>query len=132
MIFTSKDTIEMQNSKIQRQGHHKSIQKGGQHELPQNPEFNTRYCGKGIRISYSIKDIRREVLIHKTQLRKHGFPSIYNEVTQLHNLRFIQQLELFLFLFYLQQANLHSPIIMKLRQVRIMVFNPTFNNISDI
>jgi hypothetical protein len=96
------------------------------------PEFNARCCGKGIRISYSIKDIRHEVLIHKTQLRKHGFPSIYNEVTQLHNLRFIQQLELFLLLFYLQQANLHSPTIMKLRQVRVMVFNATFNNISAI
>jgi hypothetical protein len=39
---------------------------------------------------------------------------------------------LFLFLFYLQQANLHSPTIMKLRQVRVMVFNATFNNISAI
>jgi len=130
MIFTSKDTIEIQ--KYKDKGSTSRYKRADNMNSHKTPEFNTRCCGKGIRISYSIKDIRHEVLIHKTQLRKHGFPSIYNEVTQLHNLRFIQQLELFLFLFYLQQANLHSPIIMKLRQVRIMVFNATFNNISVI
>ena len=130
MIFTSKDTIEIQ--KYKDKGSTSRYKRADNMNSHKAPGFNTRCCGKGIRISYSIKDIRHEVLIHKTQLRKHGFPSIYNEVTQLHNLRFIQQLELFLFLFYLQQANLHSSIIMKIRQVRIMVFNPTFNNISVI